>query len=189
MESKLKEYEGGDPDSKEAFFARDISGSEDEDVVVDDFVWHRKKSNENLTDTGQGKGHSFYLSRHVFDDDFYNYVPNPQNPENSKVLGIVFEKVMVVIEFEEDDGDTKRIISSWEVEEHSELSDVYWKNRRKEEKRMNQKLQGSTESTDRRTTRFISDTDKDVVYEYIRKKLQEKLALEEIPMILETSRP
>jgi hypothetical protein len=91
------EYKGGDPDSQEAWFSIDASGPENEDVIVDKFIWNRKKSNENLTDPRQGKGFSFYYARHAFDDDFCCDVYNEQHPENEKLLGVVYQNVMVVI--------------------------------------------------------------------------------------------
>ena len=124
------EYKGGNYDSPTAYFSIDTSGPENEDVAVENFIWNRKKSNENLIDTGQGKCFSFYFARHIFDDEDFCNIYNEQNPENIKSLGIVYKNVIVVIntEFEHD---KIRIISAWEVEKDSQLSKIYWNNKTK----------------------------------------------------------
>ena len=172
MNKKLDDYKGGNPDSREAYFSVDVSGPENEDVIVDRFIWNRKKSNENLSDPRQGKGFSFYLARHVFDDDFNCDVYNEQNPDNVKKLGIVYRNVVVVIYFEFED-DKIRIISSWEEEEDSTLSKIYWRNRYKIERQEVRTYHEDISS--KKQSRFISDEDKNIVYEFITKKLQERL--------------
>ena len=61
------------PDSDDAYYDKDTSGPEENYIVVDNFIWHRGKSNQNIEDVGENKGgFSFYYARHAYDDnDFY----------------------------------------------------------------------------------------------------------------------
>jgi len=174
METKLKEYTGGDPDSKEAYFSRDVSGPEDEDVVVDNFIWHRKKSNDNLSDEGQGKGFSFYYARNAFKDQFHCYVPNKRNPNNFRLLGIVYRNVMVVIHCEYEDDNTIRIISAWETSEDSKDSNTYWENKYRMEYRLENQREGPKRESTEQNSRFTRDVDKDIVYAHVSKKIHER---------------
>jgi uncharacterized DUF497 family protein len=123
-------------DTKEAWFEKDIAGPENEDVHIDRFVWNRKKSNDNITDTKDGNGFSFYYARCVFNDKFLIEAFNENNPENEKSIGIVPEgnqKVMVVINTSEGEDGLIRIISAWEVDDTSIWAKKYWQHRKLKE--------------------------------------------------------
>jgi len=173
-------YEGGDPDSLDAYFSVDISGPEGEDVLVDNFVWSRRKSNENIKDAhGKGKGFSFYYARRVFVDDDDSYeIYNEQNPDNFKTLGIVYEKVMVVINCMWDD-DRIRIISAWELDDESDLGRRYWarKSRRKN-RGSSPRREEPSENRERGETKFTCDEDKDVVFAFVSKRARERQSAE-----------
>jgi hypothetical protein len=69
-----------DPDSYEAYYEEDTSGPEENDVIVNRFIWHREKSNQNIKDTGKNKGvFSFYYARHTYDDKYSYYIPKRKN--------------------------------------------------------------------------------------------------------------
>ena len=171
------EYRGGNPDSREAWFFIDVSGSENEDVIVDSFIWNRKKSNENITDTRQGKGFSFYYARHAFDDEFSTFTYNEQNPENTKLLGIVDEKVMVVINYELENNNY-RIISAWETDNQN-LIEIYLRNKNKILKRKNN-IQIQESILDFKNARFTSERNKNEVYEAVIKKIKDRQLFERI---------
>jgi uncharacterized DUF497 family protein len=107
-------YKGGSPDSKEAFFSIDVSGPENEDVTVEDFIWNRKKSNENILDTRQGKGFSFYYARHAF-TDVNKRIIHLGNGRN-KIVARISDSVYIVIDTE-DDRNFTRILSAWKITE------------------------------------------------------------------------
>ena len=68
------------PDSKEAYFEKDSTGPEENDIIVGKFIWHREKSNNNLNDTRDNKGgFSFYYARRIYDDDYFYYIPIRKN--------------------------------------------------------------------------------------------------------------
>ena len=119
-------------DTPQAWYGLDTTGPESEDVVCGNFVWHREKSNNNLKDTGDGKGFSFYLARYVFDDPYSVEIENETHPENDKTLGVVLEnKVMVVVNAKVE-NDKIRIISAWEASakndvEHYKLYEIHRK--------------------------------------------------------------
>jgi uncharacterized DUF497 family protein len=103
----IKETQIPFENTREACFEEDTTGPENEDVYVDKFVWSRKKSNDNLKDTGNSKGFSFYYARYVFDDDFKYEAFNETNPEKEKTVGIVLQgnqKAVVVIDTIEENG-------------------------------------------------------------------------------------
>jgi len=106
-------------------------GELDEDVIVKDrftngkaitFVWSRRKSNENVMDTGQGKtGISFYQARYVYRDPYLDKDSvKTTNPGGLSVVGTVFnndKEAMLVIkerlEGKDEEGDPKiRIFSA-----------------------------------------------------------------------------
>ena len=65
-----------DPDSDAAYYDKDTSGLEENDVIVDNFIWHREKSNQNVSDPRENKGgFSFYYARHAYDDDDFYPIP------------------------------------------------------------------------------------------------------------------
>jgi uncharacterized DUF497 family protein len=69
-----------DPDSDEAYFYKDTSGPEENDVIVTKFIWHRGKSNANIDDTREYKGgFSFYYARHIYEDKYFYYIPPRKN--------------------------------------------------------------------------------------------------------------
>ena len=119
-------------DTPQAWYGLDTTGPESEDVVCGNFVWHREKSNNNLKDTGDGKGFSFYLARYVFDDPYSVEIENETHPENDKTLGVVLEnKVMVVVNAKVE-NDKIRIISAWEASakndvEHYKMYEIHRK--------------------------------------------------------------
>jgi hypothetical protein len=78
-------------DTKEAWFDKDKTGPENEDVRVGRFIWNRKKSNDNIIDTGDGdgKGFSFYYARCVDNDKFIYEAFNETNFENVRMVGII----------------------------------------------------------------------------------------------------
>ena len=117
-------------DTPQAWYGLDTTRPESEDVVCGNFVWHREKSNNNLKDTGDGKGFSFYLARYVFDDPYSVEIENETHPENDKTLGVVLEnKVMVVVNAKVE-NDKIRIISAWEASakndvEHYKMYEIH----------------------------------------------------------------
>ena len=167
------DYTGGNPNSQEAFFSKDVSGLENEDVIVGDFIWNRGKSNENIIDTGDGKGFSFYYARHVFSDNDNIDVYNEQNPDNFKTLGIIDKNVMVVINCETE-NERIRIISAWEVDNNNPLAVRYFrkKNMKKDKKHFQENIEEKREKS-----KFISqmtETEKREVWERVTKKIQER---------------
>jgi len=111
-----------DPDSYEAYYEPD-HGDPNELVEVNDdvytFTWNRGKSNDNLTDTGEGKGFSFYLARRAYYDR-YRLIDQrlATDINNTGILGRVDTdpKLMIVINLEEDfsnDDNRIHIISAY----------------------------------------------------------------------------
>ncbi len=125
----LSETDESEPyeDSYEAYYEKDKTGPENEDVICGKFVWNRKKSNENITDTSDGKGFSFYLARHAFDDKFKVTIKDKTNEKNKQTLGVVAgdEKLMVVVNVKTE-GDKIRIISAWKTEDFSRYAKLYY---------------------------------------------------------------
>ena len=74
-------------DTPQAWFEIDTTGPESEDVICGNFVWHREKSNRNITDTGDGKGFSFYLARYVFEDPYVVEIENDPDFHSKPVIG------------------------------------------------------------------------------------------------------
>jgi uncharacterized DUF497 family protein len=135
-----------DPDSREAYYEKD-PGNENEDVIVLDeiegkkvvFSWNRKKSNENIFDTDDGKEEfTFYLARHVFKDHF-SLTTSDMSPnaklENDLEIGIIpgDKQEMVVVNVNSENWDKIRIISAYYIDGNNRLAKEYWKNRKKRE--------------------------------------------------------
>jgi uncharacterized DUF497 family protein len=122
MKRRLRESVTVNPNSENAYYEKDVSGPENEDVHINDgkihFVWNRGKSNENISNTGDGKGFSFYLARHVYKDPNVLYIDcsegNTDNEDRTRVVGIIpgDEKTMSVIDIVNEDNNSKRIISA-----------------------------------------------------------------------------
>jgi uncharacterized DUF497 family protein len=133
MKRQLIETDNNDipyKDTPQAWFEKDESGPESEDVHIGDFIWNRKESNENITDVGGGKGFSFYYARYVFNDENSKTFYNETNPENEKTVGMVTkDKVMVVIDTLTE-GNLIRIISAWEVDDSSIWARRYHQNKK-----------------------------------------------------------
>jgi hypothetical protein len=105
-------------DSEEARFNKEV-GDTQEDVTIKDvftnglkitFVWNRGKSNENVTDIGDGKkGFSFYQARYVYRDPYsQKNIAKVSNPGGLSVVGTVFEddqEAMIVIQEKEEGKD------------------------------------------------------------------------------------
>jgi uncharacterized DUF497 family protein len=102
-------------------------------VVLENFVWRRKKSNENVQDRGDGKGFSFYLARHIFDDPYFT-TTTATDPENEREVGIIpgDDQVMIVMDTEIERSKI-RIISACHADNSSRWADLYWKNRKRRE--------------------------------------------------------
>jgi uncharacterized DUF497 family protein len=74
-----------DPDSYDAYYDKDTSGPEENDVIVGNFIWNREKSNQNIVDVGENKGgFSFYYARHAYDDD--NLYPIPKEKNKKRIV-------------------------------------------------------------------------------------------------------
>lgn len=120
-------------DTPQAWYGLDTTGPESEDVVCGNFVWHREKSNDNLKDTGDGKGFSFYLARYVFDDPYSVEIENETHPENDKTLGVVLENNVMVVINAKVENDKIRIISAWEALPQSKYIRIYDKHKAKKQ--------------------------------------------------------
>jgi len=101
-----------DPDSEEAWWQIDETGPDSEIVRVGDFTWHRQKSNENVTDDGDGKGFSFFYARYAFEDEKRRKVP-VQGGRN-RTIGRINKDVYTVIDTI-DENNLTRIISAWAI--------------------------------------------------------------------------
>lgn len=132
-------------DTPQAWFEIDTTGPESEDVICGNFVWHREKSNKNITNTGDGKGFSFYLARYVFEDPYVVEIENETNPENDKTLGIVAENNVMVVINAKLEGDKIRIISAWEALPVSKYTKIYNKHKAKKQL-LNNKFSKKTET-------------------------------------------
>ncbi len=103
-------------------------GNPKEDVYYENFVWNRKKSNENIKDTGAGKGFSFYYAAQVWQDDDHCTIKNKNNkehPDYDVTLGLVATKdVVVVVNTKLEDGKI-RIVSAWEDVNAGHYTDTY----------------------------------------------------------------
>jgi uncharacterized DUF497 family protein len=133
-------------DTKEAWLEKDETGPENENVHFGRFVWNRKKSNDNITDTDDGRGFSFYYARYVFNDKYVYEAFNETNPENEKTVGIIpkgNEKVMVVINAAIEDS-LIRIISAWEVDDTSIWAKRYWKHRKFKESQTQETIENQS---------------------------------------------
>jgi uncharacterized DUF497 family protein len=170
----MENYTGGDPDSELAYFSKDLSGPEDEDVFVDCFVWRRDKSNQNLIDTEHGKGFSFYYARHGFEDEDCLNIFNIENPDDIvKTLGIIYKKKVIVITSIDED-DKIRIISAWE-DDDTYLTERYWKNKETHAKKKKNHRQTEITTFKRYGARFTSEMDKDEkdeIVNIIKKRLE-----------------
>ena len=169
----MKDYTGGDSNSELAYFSKDISGPENEDVFVEDFVWNRGKSNENLTNMRQGKGFSFYYARHAFEDEDCLHIFDIENLDNTKSLGIIFEKVVIVINCINENNKI-RIISAWE-DNDTILSDIYWKNKKRNDLIRAKGTKRESIKYRNQNARFTSEVDKNEVFNFVNRKRLERL--------------
>jgi len=101
-----------DPDSEEAWWQIDETGPDSEIVRVGNFTWHRRKSNENVTDDGDGKGFSFFYARYAFEDEKRRSVP--VEGERNRTIGRINKNVYTVIDTIDENNRT-RIISAWAI--------------------------------------------------------------------------
>lgn len=114
-------------------------GNPNEDVYYENFVWNRKKSNDNLKDTGDGKGFSFYYAAQVWKDDEHCTIKNKNNkehPDYDVTLGLVATKNVVVVVNTKLEGGKIRIVSAWEDINAGHYTDTYQKhinNKKKDE--------------------------------------------------------
>jgi hypothetical protein len=83
-------YEGGDPDSLDAWIKPDVSKTENGRIYLTDnfgsYEWDQNKSNLNiegksLHGSGEGKGFSFYFARYAFRDS--NRIPVSSTNKNT----------------------------------------------------------------------------------------------------------
>lgn len=122
---------------EDAFYTEDNSVGEHQDVYYENFVWDVTKSNNNLKDTGAGKGFSFYYAAQVFKDKFHHTeknVNNPDHPNYDVTTGIVATKNAVVVVNTKLENGKIRIVSSWESQPESHWNNDYWKHRKNKEK-------------------------------------------------------
>jgi len=113
-----------DPDSPEAWYEKDNTGLDSDIVRVGNFTWHREKSNENVTDTREGKGFSFFYARYAFSDKNRRTVT--QSNGNNRTIAKISDLVYTVIDTQ-DDRDLTRIISAWMIEDlHSKWVKFYF---------------------------------------------------------------
>ena len=112
-----KSYCETDPDSYEAYYEPDPGDPKGLVEVKDKaltFTWYRGKSNENLTDTREGKeGFSFYLARHAY-YDIDRIIDNSLATDKNctGIIGIVEKsdnKLMIVINVKPDEDDDYKI--------------------------------------------------------------------------------
>ena len=163
-ERKLQEQAESD-DLYEKFYEPE-EGEPNEDVYYENFVWNRKKSNDNIKDTGDGKGFSFYYAAQVWkDDDHYTIKDknNKEHPDNNITLGLVTtENIVVVVNAELENGKI-RIISAWEDVNEGHYTETYIKhkeNNRKYGKNKGKREDSSTYLLIRRANnkRFFSNS-------------------------------
>jgi uncharacterized DUF497 family protein len=138
-------YSREDPDSYDAYREPE-EGDPHQNVVVNDefytFTWDRGKSNECITDVGDGKdGFSFYLARHVFDDpDFLFDDRLPTNKIYDGVIGIIpgDKKELVVINLQKENDNIIRIISATYASERNQDSINNYRKNKKYKRRKNE---------------------------------------------------
>jgi hypothetical protein len=113
-----QEKAAGYKDSEDARYEKEV-GDPNEDVFVKDtfkngeiitFIWNRKKSNDNVDDTGTGKeGFSFYQARYVYRDPYKQKgTVKTSNPNGLSVVGTIFEgdeEAMLVVQEKEEGKD------------------------------------------------------------------------------------
>jgi len=124
------------PDSEEAYYIRECIDDQDVDVFIEDrnktviFVWDRRKSNDNIVDPRPGKGFSFYLARHVFEDENYIFFSR-EKPRENEVVGIIpgDKNIMTVARIIIEREKRIRIISASYVDEDSPQGIAYAENK------------------------------------------------------------
>ena len=114
-----KSYCEIDPNSYDAFYEIDHGDPKGLVEVKDkaiNFTWYRSKSNENLTDTREGKGFSFYLARFAYYDK-YKIIDNDlaKDKNNTGILSMIEfdKKVMIVINVKLDENEKIHIVSAY----------------------------------------------------------------------------
>jgi uncharacterized DUF497 family protein len=126
--------------NSEKAWSEEEEGNPNEDVVVVDkfgnkqvaFKWTRKKSNENIKDTGTGKeGFSFYYARYVFTDpNLYKSDVLAEIEEATGVIGrtSIKDRPMLVVNSVEESTDTIRIISAYyaDAPKYELFVNKYW---------------------------------------------------------------
>jgi len=159
-EAKKREY-----NSIEAYYELD-PGDPDEDVTIKEekyvFMWHRRKSNENVKE----KGFSFYLARHVFKDA--DKIVDPElasDPGNTGIAGIVRgnDKVMIVLNAKSDilEKGIIRIVSAYYTTDQN----LIWRyNHIKKLRRKYESMMPSEEELDK-----LAEHNKRIFEEYERK--------------------
>lgn len=130
----------GNDDSDDLYnkFYETEDGNPNEDVEYENFIWNRKKSNDNITDTRDGKGFSFYYAAQVWRDDDHCTIKNKNNkehPDYDVTLGLVAtENIVVVVNTKQENGKT-RIVSAWEDINAGHYTDTYLTRRNNKHKK------------------------------------------------------
>lgn len=110
------------------------------DVVVENFIWDRSKSNLNL----QQHSYSFYEARHVYKDPYCHITLDTKHKPNRHAVGDIIENangsLLLVVDLKKDSAGLVRIISAREID-GGKLSDDYWEHKKR--KRANEKAMGS----------------------------------------------
>jgi len=142
-EVKKEEKETEYKDSEQAWFEEEHGEPSEIVRVIDEdenkvsiYTWERRKSNENINDTGTGKkGFSFYLARNVFYDEYF-YLDNDlaTNKNYTGIIGVIpmdkEKEELIVINIEDGQGVT-RIISAYYADDpkYSKFVKKYWERR------------------------------------------------------------
>jgi uncharacterized DUF497 family protein len=114
-----------DPNSPEAWYEEDKTGAESDLVRIGNFTWQRQKSNDNVSDTGEGKGISFFYARYAYLDEKKRIVPCRNG--NNRVIGKISKDDYSVIDTE-DDRNFTRIISARNITDpHSQWIRFYYR--------------------------------------------------------------
>ncbi len=150
---------------EESFYTEDTSVGEHQDVYYENFVWDVTKSNDNINDTGAGKGFSFYYAAQVFKDKFHHTeknTNNPDHPDYDVTTGVVASKNAVVVVNTKLENGKIRIVSSWESQPTSHWNRDCWKHRENKEK---SELKHQTEQIKKSSTCLLLRRANDVPFD------------------------
>ncbi|MFP3043189.1 hypothetical protein LQZ19_15345 [Treponema primitia] len=124
-----------DPDSDEALYGIDESGSEHEFICVENFSWQRSKSNLCV----KKRVFSFYYVRYAYNDPDFTYTGISHLPNRNKGVGCIRfehgEPDILLLTEEISVGGTTRIISALQIDEFTRDGSIYERRKMARQKR------------------------------------------------------